>query len=128
MRLPRLFSKKRGHRRTGATEWGALADGIFHAALLAAGLFFGGLLLSGVVAPEWRINNDYVATGCTIIGKGVARVPTCTEKSITCAFRAPWGCRPRPAAQALRRALRQGFRGAAGPESSNALAQVEAHS
>lgn len=74
MRLPRLFSKKRGHRRTGATEWGALADGIFHAALLAAGLFFGGLLLSGVVAPEWRINNDYVATRCAIIGKGVARI------------------------------------------------------
>ncbi len=74
MRLPRLFAKKRGHRRTGATEWGALADGVFHAGLLAAGLFFGGLLVSGVVAPEWRINNDYVGTRCTILGHGVARI------------------------------------------------------
>ena len=74
MRLPRLFAKKRGHRRTGATEWGAFADGLFHALLLAAGLFFGGLLVSGVVAPEWRVNNDFVGTRCTILGKGVARI------------------------------------------------------
>lgn len=74
VRLPRLFAKKRGHRRTGATEWGALADGLFHALLLVAGLFFGGLLVSGVVAPEWRVNNDFVGTRCTILGKGVARI------------------------------------------------------
>jgi hypothetical protein len=74
VRLPRLYAKKRGHRRTVSREWGVLGDGIFHAILLASGLFFGGLLVSGVVAPEWRINNEYVRTTCTILSKGVARI------------------------------------------------------
>ena len=73
MRLPRLYAKKRGHRRTGSREWGSVGDGLFHGTLLLAGLFFGGLLVSGVAAPEWRINNDFVGTRCTILAKGLAR-------------------------------------------------------
>lgn len=74
VRLPRLYAKKRGHRRTVSREWGVLGDGIFHAILLAAGLFFGGLLVTGVVAPEWRINHEYLRTTCTIRATGVARI------------------------------------------------------
>lgn len=73
MRLPRFFTKKRGHRRTDAREWGVVGDGLFHGTLLAAGLFFGALLLSGVAAPEWRINHEFRETACTILGKGLAR-------------------------------------------------------
>ena len=73
MRLPRFFAKKRGHRRTGSREWGVVGDGLFHGILLAAGLFFGGLLISGVAAPEWRINHDYVESRCTILAKGLAK-------------------------------------------------------
>jgi hypothetical protein len=73
VRLPRLYAKKRGHRRTGAREWGALGDGLFHGTLLAAGLFFGALLLSGVAAPEWRINHEFRESRGTVIAKGLAR-------------------------------------------------------
>ncbi|MFM8892769.1 MAG: DUF3592 domain-containing protein [Planctomycetia bacterium] len=73
MKLPRFFTKKRGHRRTGSREWGVVGDGLFHGTLLAAGLFFGAILLSGVAAPEWRINHEFRETFCTILGKGLAR-------------------------------------------------------
>lgn len=73
MRLPRFFAKKRGHRRTGSREWGIVGDGLFHGMLLLAGIFFGGLLVSGVAAPEWRINHDYVESDCTVLAKGLAR-------------------------------------------------------
>ena len=73
MRLPRIFGKKRGDRRTGSRAWGSFGDGLFHAALVAAGLVFGTLLVSGVAVPEWRINRDYVATTCRIIGRGLIR-------------------------------------------------------
>ena len=73
MRLPRLYAKKRGHRRTGAREWGAFGDGLFHGILLAAGLFFGALLLSGVAAPEWRINHEFRESRGTVLAKGLAR-------------------------------------------------------
>ncbi len=73
MRFPRFFGKKRGHRRTGSQAWASLGDAAFHAALLAAGLVFAGLLLSGVAVPEWRINQHFVPTECTVLGKGLAR-------------------------------------------------------
>ena len=73
MRLPRLYAKKRGHRRTGSREWGSVGDGLFHGTLLVAGLFFGGLLASGVAAPEWRINHYFIESRCTILAKGLAR-------------------------------------------------------
>lgn len=71
MRLPRIFGKKRGHRRTGSRAWGSFGDGLFHASLVAAGLVFGTLLVSGVAVPEWRINRDYLPTTCRIIGQGL---------------------------------------------------------
>lgn len=73
MRLPRFFGKKRGHRRTVSEVWGSVGDALFHLALLGAGLVFGGLLVSGVAVPEWRINHDFVATNCSVVGKGLAR-------------------------------------------------------
>ncbi len=73
MRLPRIFGKKRGDRRTGSRAWGSFGDGLFHAALVAAGLVFSTLLVTGVAVPEWRINRDYVATTCRIVGRGLVR-------------------------------------------------------
>ena len=73
MRFPRFFGKKRGHRRTGSQVWASLGDATFHAALLAAGVVFAGLLLSGVAVPEWRINQHFMPTDCTVLGKGLAR-------------------------------------------------------
>lgn len=73
MRLPRIFGKKRGHRRTGSQAWGSFGDGLFHAALVAAGLLFGALLVTGVAVPEWRINHDYVPTTCRIVGQGLVQ-------------------------------------------------------
>ena len=43
MRLPRFFSKKRGHRRTGSEVWGSVGEALFHAALMVAGVGFGGV-------------------------------------------------------------------------------------
>jgi len=73
VRLPRFYAKKRGHRRTGSREWGVVGDGLFHGALLVAGLCFGGLLVSGVAAPEWRINHEFRESTCTILAKGLAK-------------------------------------------------------
>ena len=73
MRLPRIFGKKRGHRRTGSQIWGTVGDAAFHAALLLAGVIFGGLLVSGVAVPEWRINHDYLPARCTVVGKRIER-------------------------------------------------------
>jgi hypothetical protein len=73
VRLPQFYAKKRGHRRTGSREWGVFGDGLFHGTLLAAGLFFGALLVSGVAAPEWRINHEFREATGTILAKGLAR-------------------------------------------------------
>jgi len=73
VRFPRFFGKKRGHRRTGSQVWASLGDAAFHAALLTVGLVFAGVLLSGVAVPEWRINQHFVPTECTVLGKGLAR-------------------------------------------------------
>jgi hypothetical protein len=73
VRLPRIFGKKRGHRRTGSQVWGTVIDAVFHAALLSTGVIFGGLLVSGVAVPEWRINHDFLPTRCTVVGKRIER-------------------------------------------------------
>lgn len=80
MRFPRFFGKKRGHRRTGSQAWASLGDAAFQAALLTAGLVFAGLLLSGVAVPEWRINQHFLATDCTVLGKGLARRTSPTDR------------------------------------------------
>ena len=80
MRFPRFFGKKRGHRRTGSQAWASLGDAAFHAALLTAGIVFAGLLLSGVAVPEWRINQHFLATDCTVLGKGLARRTTVADR------------------------------------------------
>lgn len=73
VRLPRIFGKKRGHRRTGSQLWGSFGEGVFHAVVFCAGLAFAGLLISGIAVPEWRINHDFIETRCEIVGKGLAR-------------------------------------------------------
>ena len=49
MRLPRFFTKKRGHRRTDSQAWGSFAEGLFYALLVGAGVVFGLLLVTGAV-------------------------------------------------------------------------------
>ena len=73
MRLPRIFGKKRGHRRTGSQAWGTFGDGVFHATLVLIGGVFGGLLISGVAVPEWRMNHDFVATSCRVVATGLVK-------------------------------------------------------
>lgn len=81
MRFPRFFAKKRGHRRTVSEAFGSVAEGLFHAGLVVAGLVFGGLLVSGVAVPEWRINHDFRAAEATVVGKGLARRTTSTDRT-----------------------------------------------
>jgi hypothetical protein len=81
VRFPRFFAKKRGHRRTVSEAFGSVAEGLFHAGLVVAGLVFGGLLVSGVAVPEWRINHDFREAEATVIGKGLARRTTATERT-----------------------------------------------
>jgi len=73
VRLPRIFGKKRGHRRTGSQAWGSLGEGVFHAIVFCAGVAFAALLVSGIAVPEWRINHDFLETRCVVVGKGLAR-------------------------------------------------------
>lgn len=73
MRLPRIFGKKRGHRRTGSREWGTFGDGVFHAALILIGVVFGGFLISGVAWPGSRIARDFVETRCRIVATGLVK-------------------------------------------------------
>lgn len=73
MRLPRFFSKKRGHRRTGSEVWGSVGEALFHATLVVAGVAFGGFLITGIAVPEWRINHDFIERRGTVVGKGLAR-------------------------------------------------------
>lgn len=73
MRLPRFFSKKRGHRRTGSEVWGSVGEALFHAALVVAGVAFGGLLITGIAVPEWRINHDFLESRGRVVGRGLAR-------------------------------------------------------
>jgi hypothetical protein len=73
VRLPRIFGKKRGHRRTGSKAWGSFGDGLFHGALVCAGVVFGTLLISGVAVPEWRINHDFVAARGRVLAKGLVK-------------------------------------------------------
>jgi hypothetical protein len=55
VRLPRLFGKKRGERRTGSPEWGRVTEAVLSGCLLAAGLVHGTVVVAGVVRPSWRI-------------------------------------------------------------------------
>jgi hypothetical protein len=73
VRLPRIFGKKRGHRRTGSQAWGTFGDGAFHAALVIGGIVFGTLLISGVAVPAWRINHEFVETRCRIVATGLVK-------------------------------------------------------
>ena len=87
MRLPRIFGKKRGHRRTGSQDWGTFGDGAFHATLILIGVVFGGFLISGVAWPEWRINHDFVETRCRIVATGLVKR---TEEAAPGTFSVTW--------------------------------------
>lgn len=73
VRLPRIFGKKRGDRRTGSQAWGSLGEAAFHGALVCGGLAFAALLVSGVAVPEWRINHDFLPTTCRVVATGLIR-------------------------------------------------------
>ncbi len=73
MRLPRIFGKKRGDRRTGSQVWGSLGEAVFHGGLVCAGIVFATLLVSGVAVPEWRINHDFLPTRCRVTATGLVR-------------------------------------------------------
>jgi hypothetical protein len=73
VRLPRIFGKKRGHRRTGSEAWGSFGDGLFHGVLVCAGVVFAALLISGVAVPEWRINHDFVEARGRVVATGLVR-------------------------------------------------------
>lgn len=81
MRFPRFFAKKRGHRRTVSEAFASVAEGLFHAGLVVAGLAFGGLLVTGVAVPEWRINHEFREAAAEVIGKGLARRTTASERT-----------------------------------------------
>ncbi len=46
-----------------------------------AGLVFGGLLVTGVAVPEWRLNHDFREAQAEVVGKGLARRTTASERT-----------------------------------------------
>ncbi len=84
IRLPRLFEKKRGSRRTGSQAWGRAGEACFYAVLLAAGVVFTAMLGRRVVeAPGglvsiglwmWLLTLLLPGARLSIGGSGLARL------------------------------------------------------
>ena len=84
IRLPRLFEKKRGSRRTGSQAWGRAGEACFYAALLAAGMVFTAMLGRRIVeAPGglasiglwmWLLTLLLPGALLSIGGSGLARL------------------------------------------------------
>lgn len=70
MRLPRFFTKKRGHRRTDSHAWGSFAEGLFYALLVGAGVVFGLLLVTGTVTYALPTPTRSCSSGATNGGCG----------------------------------------------------------
>ncbi|HEY2881654.1 MAG TPA: hypothetical protein VGJ15_04460 [Pirellulales bacterium] len=63
----RIFTKKRGHRRTGSPTLGSAGEALFFAILFITGLAFLVLLLARMVIPEWRANHEFIQTTATVM-------------------------------------------------------------
>ncbi len=64
-----LYAKKRGRRRTGSRVVGGWALMLSLAGSLAVGLALLTLVLTSLVIPEWRVNQQFVETTCTLLDK-----------------------------------------------------------
>ncbi len=71
-RTPRIFGKKRGHRRTGSKTWGSAGEALFFTFLLAVGTAFLVLLLVKLVVPEWRANHEFLEQTALALEKRLA--------------------------------------------------------
>jgi hypothetical protein len=72
-RIFRYYEKKRGHRRTGSSKWGSVGEAAFWAALVVSGTLGSFFVVTQLVVPEWRVNNEFVETPCKVIEKRVAK-------------------------------------------------------
>jgi hypothetical protein len=67
----RLFTKKRGHRRTGSKTLASAGEILFFGFVFVMGAVFLTLLLVKLVLPEWRANHEFVETTAKLLGKEV---------------------------------------------------------
>jgi hypothetical protein len=68
----RLYQKKRGHRRTGSRTLGGIGEALFFSAFLVMGCAFLVVILSKLVIPEWRVNNEFLPHVCKVLAKNIA--------------------------------------------------------
>jgi hypothetical protein len=67
----RLFTKKRGHRRTGSKTLASAGEILFFGFVFVIGAVFLTLLLAKLVLPEWRANHEFVETTATVLDKRI---------------------------------------------------------
>ena len=67
----RYYGKKRGHRRTGSPTLGVGLEAAFSALFLLAGCGGLALLFNGEVVPRWRVNQEFIETGCKVLEKQI---------------------------------------------------------
>lgn len=62
----RFYQKKRGERRTGSARAGSAGLTAFFGGLCAAGLMFFVITFTTLAWPEWKVNQQFLRTECTI--------------------------------------------------------------
>ncbi|MCC7086579.1 MAG: DUF3592 domain-containing protein [Pirellulales bacterium] len=67
----RLFTKKRGHRRSGSKTLASAGEILFFGFVFVVGAVFLILLLAKIVLPEWRANHEFVETTARVLDKRI---------------------------------------------------------
>lgn len=81
-RVPLLWLKKRGRRRTGSPASAVVGESLYFAMFVAAGSVGLWWTLSDVLLPEWRLahrSRDFVEAVCVVRGQRVAPRPGLAE-------------------------------------------------
>ena len=74
LRRFRPYGKKRGQRRSGSESARAIGYGVLAAAAFLVGMLAEAVIFLVLLAPQWRVNHDFVAAPCKVLDKRAARV------------------------------------------------------
>lgn len=69
----RIYGKKRRHRTTTSKAWGSAGEAFFFGTFFVLGLVALVSLLSLLVVPEWRVNQEFRHTDATLVQKRLAQ-------------------------------------------------------